>query len=241
MNRRRVLSLVAAGTVSLAGCLGGVGGSDSPQTTAPAQSTSDRPTESPTGTQSSPETAVDEGTATPTQPVPEDAHTPYSLNQETIEDEIHRRVNQERKAADLGELLVDPILSGVARRHSRNMAVNGYVGHEQPDGTTRKDRYAAADYGCQAIDELPDPETGTVGKTWAFRYVETTDGTRYPDTEEEIARVVVQDWMAARDVRPTVLAPRWGLHGIGAWLVNASNETAVYVTQNFCDVPDRNG
>lgn len=162
-------------------------------------------------------------------------HTPYQLNSTKIEHLVHEYVNERREANGVRTLLEDDNLRAIARGHSRNMATNGYVGHEQPDGTTREDRYREGNYDCERETSEGTVTGGeNVAKVWAFAYVETEEGTVYADTEEEVAKLVVRAWMNSQGHRRNMLREYWGREGIGVWLVHGNDETAVYVTQDFC-------
>lgn len=51
-------------------------------------------------------------------------------------------VNRARQTHGLSPLIVDPSLRAVARQHSRDMALQGYVGHGSSDGRALRDRLA---------------------------------------------------------------------------------------------------
>ncbi len=59
---------------------------------------------------------------------------------------VVQMINQERQERELSPLVLDPVLTKVAREHSRDMAARDYFGHlaPAPAPTTPLDRYAAA-------------------------------------------------------------------------------------------------
>ena len=61
-----------------------------------------------------------------------------------IEFDLLQFANQARRQAG-GEscLSVDPLLTAIARNHSRDMRDRGYLGHVSPDGTTLRQRLEA--------------------------------------------------------------------------------------------------
>lgn len=61
----------------------------------------------------------------------------------TLEREMLDLVNQERVAAGLPPLEMDPSLVAVARRHSADMFARGYFAHNTPEGLTPYDRIQA--------------------------------------------------------------------------------------------------
>ncbi len=58
---------------------------------------------------------------------------------------VVQMINQERQERELAPLVLDPVLTKVAREHSRDMAERGYFDHlaPAPAPTTPLDRYAA--------------------------------------------------------------------------------------------------
>lgn len=79
---------------------------------------------------------------TPT-PSPVPAAQPSDLNA-TAEAVIFASVNEEREAAGLPALTLDPTLVAVARAHSRDMIARDFFGHSNPDGEDPFDRMRAA-------------------------------------------------------------------------------------------------
>jgi len=52
---------------------------------------------------------------------------------------VHKATNATRSEHRYAELTFNYHLSTVAQRHSRDMAMRGYVSHESPDGTKPSD------------------------------------------------------------------------------------------------------
>lgn len=166
---------------------------------------------------------------------PDATATQYALDREQMAMHIHKLVNERRQEAGVRALNYDDQLAAIAEGHSRNMATNGYLGHEQPDGTTREDRYREANYNCERETSEGIVTGGeNVAKVYAFTRVDAPSGTTYADSEREVAELVVDVWMHSDGHRKNMLRDTWGREGIGIWVVTSPDKTTVYVTQNFC-------
>jgi len=158
-------------------------------------------------------------TTTPTTPA--DAGT--NIDPKTLEWEIHKQVNDIRTTSGLDRLKMLPDLRTAARRHSRDMASNGFVGHEGSDGSTFEDRYAAVNFRCGVEAEQPG-EYLKGAENVAYRSTTTTNETR-------IAERIVGQWMNSEGHRENILMDPWYREGIG---VAVTSTGEVYATQNFC-------
>lgn len=72
-------------------------------------------------------------------------------------------VNAERRAEGLGPLALRTDLRAAARFHSLDMAVNGFFGHQGPDGRSADDRIAALDR--TALADFSAENVATVSKS----------------------------------------------------------------------------
>jgi len=133
------------------------------------------------------------------------------LEPATIEEAIHREINQVRSERDLSSIEFDSALREAARMHSQDMAENDYFDHEAPDGTTMEDRLASVGYNCHASAENIAMRTAL-------------------GDEDEIAEGIVAQWMSSQGHRENILRPYWNMEGIGV----AIDDGEVYATQNFC-------
>ncbi|HUO86221.1 MAG TPA: CAP domain-containing protein [Thermoanaerobaculia bacterium] len=52
----------------------------------------------------------------------------------SIEASSHARINASRREVGAPDLLLDPVLTEVARRYSERMRDEGFFGHQDPDG-----------------------------------------------------------------------------------------------------------
>jgi uncharacterized protein YkwD len=62
----------------------------------------------------------------------------------SVEGSSFARINQSRRDDGKGELFLDPVLSEIARAHSRRMRDESFFGHEDPGGAGLVDRLRAA-------------------------------------------------------------------------------------------------
>jgi len=157
------------------------------------------------------------------------------LNHTRVEEHVHSIINNVRRNNSVPTLLYDDNLAYIARQHSKNMAVNGYVGHVQPDGTTRADRYDAGNYDCR-VETTDGYLTGgeNVAKMYAFTQVDVNGQSRFADEDREVAQLIVDLWMASPGHRKNLLREEWNRQGIGVWIVYEADRAIVYATQNFC-------
>jgi uncharacterized protein YkwD len=70
-----------------------------------------------------------------------------------VEGSSYARVNESRRGDGKPELLLDPVLSEVARIYSRRMRDEGFFGHEDGAGKGLRDRLAAAGIGFSIAGE----------------------------------------------------------------------------------------
>ncbi|MGZ4650234.1 MAG: CAP domain-containing protein [Kineosporiaceae bacterium] len=120
-----------------------------------------------------------------------------------------RLVNTERASAGCVPLRSNPVLVGVARAHSRDMAVRGYFSHASQDGRTPFDRMRAAGYSG-----------GLMGENIA--------------AGQPTAAAVMDAWMHSPGHRANILNCGYRAVGIGVFR-RATSPFHVYWTQDFGD------
>ncbi len=157
------------------------------------------------------------------------------LNETVVEREIHRQINAERTDRDLEPLAWDSELAAIARNHSQNMLEEEFFDHVDHEGRTVADRYDAAGYECRIDlegDRFIEGGGENIAQNWFDRRVTLENGEtdRY-ESEEELARAVVAQWMNSEGHRENILREGWENEGIG---VIISEEDETYVTENFC-------
>ena len=105
-------------------------------------------------------------------------------------------INEVRAADGAPRLRLDPRLSRVARRHSRDMVRNHYFSHTSPAGLSSSDRIARSGW-------MRGRRRWAVGENLAWRA-----GARRP-------RAIVRAWLRSRPHRKVMLSRRSRVVGIG--------------------------
>jgi uncharacterized protein YkwD len=123
------------------------------------------------------------------------------------ESEVLRLTNLERAKAGCPALTRNTILSGVARAHSRDMAVKRYFTHDSLDGRTPFERMTAAGY----------------------RYRDAAENIA---AGQPSAADVVRDWMLSPGHRENIVDCGLRELGIGLYISGSSTYT-YYWTQDF--------
>jgi uncharacterized protein YkwD len=159
------------------------------------------------------------------------------FNRTRVEQRIHHYVNGERAERGLPRIEFDIQLREIARSHSRDMAVDGYFSHQSPGGLTMEDRYERHGYDCEVLQDrsgrMRTYATGgeNIAQTyWEEELVTDSGGSRYLDSNDELARSIVNQWMNSTGHRENMLERYWESEGIGVY----KDGDAVYATQNFC-------
>jgi uncharacterized protein YkwD len=135
------------------------------------------------------------------------------LDTDASEAAIEERTNEARVAAGASTVAHDPDLAAVARAHSRDMRVRGFVNHTDPDGDGPEDRVRAAGLDCHPGENIYQAPRGALA-----------------DSERGFADHVVRSWLDSPGHRRTLLRERYARQGVGVVV----GEEAVYVTQVFC-------
>ncbi len=123
-----------------------------------------------------------------------------------IETALIRAINEERRAAGLGELRVSPDLAAAARDHSRTMAAASVLSHTSPDGRALTLRLVLAGIFFSSSGE-------NVARSRSFR-----------------ARFFHQAFMESPEHRANILNPEFDTVGIGAV---GTRPGTIYVTEDF--------
>lgn len=155
-------------------------------------------------------------TTTPRSMTPFDATAPDSFpesDRKELERRIHEQVNNERQDHGLNPLDFNENLAYIARTHSRDMAVNDYFAHEEPDGDGPVERLEEFGYESDHTSEnIAKPSTS-------------------PNVSlSVIAKRTVRLWMASPSHREQILVPSYLLEGVGVYV---ENHYSIYITQIF--------
>jgi uncharacterized protein YkwD len=151
-----------------------------------------------------------------------------------LEKQIHSLVNKERRKQGLSLLEWDDALSGIAQKHSRDMAARNYFDHYSPEGHDFSYRYQQGGYQC-ALRTGRTIYMGAenIALNNLYDSVTTVNGKAYYDwnSQEKIAETTVQGWMKSPGHRKNILTPSFRHEGIGVFIAPGDK---VYITQNFC-------
>ena len=150
---------------------------------------------------------------------------------------IHELVNNERaEYAHLRPLTYDERLESIAVAHSRDMGMNGYFSHTNLTGRSPSERGEAAGYTCRK-DYGSYYKVGiaeNIHQAWLFGSYSTlfnlVFGKDYYSLEE-LAELIVQDWMDSAGHKEKLLDGGFDKTGIGVFV---TDKEEVYTTQNFC-------
>ncbi|PSP64061.1 CAP domain-containing protein [Halobacteriales archaeon QH_8_67_27] len=191
-------------------------------------------------------------TATPavtSEPTPTPTRTPMLIRRfdtGEIERELRRMLNDWREEKSLQEFsqpdgrLVRQI-NRMALSHSVAMADEKKTIHEI-DNVTSAQRYRNYDLfetcqfkkdGAQYIVTPTRNRLEVLGKTYAGRAYETSNGTRYNGNETEVAQAIFESWTASSVFRDRLSYANATRIGIG---VETTEDNEVYVTGNLCGV-----
>jgi uncharacterized protein YkwD len=156
------------------------------------------------------------------------------INISSLEKQIHRLINEERRKYHLTTLGWDSDLSAIARKHSRDMSRRNYFAHNSPDGHDFSYRYKQAGYQCALrVDSRVYMGAENILQNNLYDSVTTVNGQAFYDwnSHERLAETTVQGWMNSPGHRQNILMPLWKNEGIGIFI---SPDDKVYITQNFC-------
>ena len=151
------------------------------------------------------------------------------LDTEEVERIVVEETNEVRAERGLKRLETDGPLRSGARSHSSDMARNGYVGHETPEGELPFERYGECSDGGYAGENVA---SAWYGKN--FVYDEAEVPTLHLSSEREVAEHLVRAWMDSEGHRETLLNEDWEEIGVG---IAVTDENKVLATQAFCSGP----
>jgi uncharacterized protein YkwD len=125
----------------------------------------------------------------------------------SVEGSSFALINGSRRSEGRPEVLFDPVLSEVARRHSERMRDEGFFSHDDPSGSNVASRVRSAGVGFSIVGEN----------------LATTSGTTDPAREAHGAL------MANSQHRANILDGRFTLAGVGV----ARSGNSYWITQVF--------
>lgn len=190
-------------------------------------------------------TATPSATATPTATAtPEERSVPArEFNEQNISKYVRQYLNEEREAAGVppfeSGLKTEKDINEMAQGHSEQMAIEGKAIHKI-DGVSSKERYqnsglydrctfssSEGDY----IETPDDTRFEAVEKTVAGQVYEEDGQEQFNANDKEVARTIVDAWMAWPDFRERLTLRNANLVGIGIEVTDTGN---VYATANIC-------
>lgn len=149
------------------------------------------------------------------------ATDPAEIDEQQVERLVREGINERRADRGLTSLSSSASLQEQARLHSEDMAGHDELAHNLPGSTTEQRLTVAS---CDAGGE-------TVAQTWYQEQVDTKEGERYIDDEEELAESLVTQWMNSPPHRENLLRQEWSETGVG---IELTDDDKVYATQLFC-------
>lgn len=177
----------------------------------------------------------------PTEIIDEDKSFKPDYNLQELEQLFHKRINEQRAVNSLSVLRWDEYLAEIARKHSQDMAKNGFLSHISSDGRDIDYRYRVAGYKCKipfkkSKDEvlyLTGGEDINYHPIIKYIYKDTGKIAEYY-TEEEIVKNIINEWKRNEeysDYYGKAINKNARAQGIG---VAMSKNNEIYVTQNLC-------
>jgi uncharacterized protein YkwD len=147
-------------------------------------------------------------------------------------------LNDERESRGLQPVSQREALTEMGIAHSRNMALNDYIGHEEPGpgGSTVEERYRERGL-------LPECQLPIEGSQEYYAGAENANAvhignyeTTYNEfvtiqSEQEIARVLFKEWMHSPGHREAMLVASADEVGLGIWI---GGEGVVYASLELC-------
>ncbi len=143
------------------------------------------------------------------------------IDETETEELVRNGINDARAERNLVALATKSSLSRQSSSHSEHMAERGELAHDLP-GSTSGERLN--DAGCVSGGE-------NVAQTWVYENIATEDGSKYLNSEEELADSLVEQWMNSPGHRDNILSNDWTITGVG---IEITEENKVYATQMFC-------
>jgi len=147
---------------------------------------------------------------------------------------IHAWINKMRKKHGLNSLSWNDALGRIALKHSRDMASRNYLDHVTPEGKTFPWRYRLDGYSCEIrIGNQIHAGAENIALGHLYNSTTTENGITYYhwNSEQEIARRIVNGWMDSSGHRENILTSYWRQEGIG---IEIGPGNKIYITQNFC-------
>lgn len=145
---------------------------------------------------------------------------------------VREHVDQMRRERGTALLEGDEALRTVAKRHSDNMALHGYVGHVWPSGQTRSERFERYGESCRVRNGTSFDDGA---EAVAHVRVQPPPGENYAYPEEqELARRLTANLLANDSYRAALQASHRKRVGVGTATDRNGTALEVYVTVDLC-------
>ena len=163
---------------------------------------------------------VQQSAETPMQPTTPSAK--YEVDVEALETEIHKLMNDRRRAHNVSEMESSSKLSAIGRYKSWHMAKHDYFAHENVPNESHDNFRQKLNSRC--------PHSGQ--NLFRLRHYEgAIDVQSELRDTDEIAREAVNSLMNSTGHRRNILNPVFDVQGIGVFV---DENGTVFVTQEFC-------
>lgn len=161
--------------------------------------------------------------------VEQPADVESGFNRTKTERLVWQYTNKKRVERGLSRVEYAPRIVKPARDHSRNMAKHDYVGHTEPNGETGEERYSEF---CNYRGSGYSFGENVFGAWYEREFTSwKTNNRKYLSNEDELARYLVNGWMASEGHRENILNPSWSELGVGIY---KTDEGEVFASQTFC-------
>jgi uncharacterized protein YkwD len=137
---------------------------------------------------------------------------------EPFERAVFERVNESRRSQGIEPVAWDEVLAYISRLHSRNMARNGYLAHEDTSGRGPGDRISGFRYGCQ--------HSFSENIFRIYRYY-----SKHNNDILSIGREAVAWWEESPPHRRAMWSEPVEVAGVGCYI---TRDNDIYVTNLFC-------
>ena len=162
---------------------------------------------------------------------------PSKYDADSVQEHFLRFYNQERHSRSLVNVSISETLSEMGQSHADNMRRHGYVGHEQPDGSTIASRFEQRGLlpKCRIPTESGKYYPGAENAAGSDVVDPTTsaelDQIYEINTERQLAEYLFKGWMASAPHRRAMLEEDVRTIGLG---ISINEKGEVYAALEMC-------
>ena len=158
----------------------------------------------------------------------EESSARVDKNTYEIEILVHKQINQIRLDEGYNELKWDPMLANLARSHSMEMALGGYLNHTNLQGLNPTQR--ADSLGIKTTLETKNFIYRGIGENIGFMPSGIVKNVGVLIIPQDIGAAMVLQWMLSKPHKENILKNDYRYTGIGVVYDGKGN---YYLTQNF--------